>query len=85
MNSLKDLLPIKTERLLLRLLEPDEAHLITAYVNENREHLRPWEPSRSEGYYNTEFWQTEIKKIHNEFFLGQSFRLAIYSGKSLYP
>ncbi|UCH94103.1 MAG: ribosomal protein S5-alanine N-acetyltransferase [Candidatus Aminicenantes bacterium] len=82
MSALKDLLPIKTVRLLLRVPEQDEAHLITAYVNENREYLRPWEPRRSEGFYTTEFWQTEIKKIHNEFFLGQSLRLCVFPGKS---
>jgi ribosomal-protein-alanine N-acetyltransferase len=82
MSSLKDLLPIKTSRLLLRMLEQDEAHLITAYVNENREHLRHWEPRRSEGYYNLEFWKAEIKRIHNDFFLGQALRLSIFFRKS---
>jgi ribosomal-protein-alanine N-acetyltransferase len=82
MNSLKDLLPIKTSRLLLRMLEQDEAHLISAYVNENREHLQRWEPSRSEGYYKPDFWETEIKRIQNDFFLGQALRLCIFFRKS---
>jgi ribosomal-protein-alanine N-acetyltransferase len=82
MSSLKDLLPIKTSRLLLRMLEQDEAQLITAYVNENREHLRRWEPRRSESYYTQEFWETEIKRIHNDFFLGQALRLSIFFRKS---
>ena len=82
MSSLKDLLPITTSRLLLRMLEQDEAHLITAYVNENREHLRHWEPGRSEGYYKPEFWQAEIKRIHNDFFLAQALRLSVFFRKS---
>lgn len=82
MSSIKDLLPIKTNRLLLRMLEKEEAHLITAYVNENREHLRRWEPNRSEGYYNLEFWETEIKRIHNDFFMGHALRLCIFLKKS---
>ena len=82
MSTLKDLLPIKTERLLLRFLEPGEANLMTAYVKENRQHLQPWEPLRSERYYSIEFWQTEIVQIHNEFAAGQSFRLALFSKQS---
>jgi ribosomal-protein-alanine N-acetyltransferase len=85
MSSLKDLLPIKTSRLLLRMLEKDEAHLITAYVNENREHLRRWEPIRSEGYYNLEFWEAEIKRIHNDFFLGHALRLCIFLKRGWHP
>ena len=85
MNSLKDLLPIKTSRLLLRMVEPDEAHLITAYVNENREYLQPWEPGRSEGYYKLEFWEAEIKRIHNDFFLGHALRLCIFLKRGWHP
>ena len=79
MSSIKDLLPIKTSRLLLRILEKDEAHLITAYVNENREHLELLEPRRSEGYYNLEFWEAELNRIHNDFFMGHALRLCIFS------
>jgi ribosomal-protein-alanine N-acetyltransferase len=82
MSTIKDLLPIKTNRLLLRMLEQDEAHLICAYVNENREHLERLEPSRSESYYKPEFWEAEIKRIRNDFFMGHAFRLCIYFRKS---
>jgi ribosomal-protein-alanine N-acetyltransferase len=78
MNYLKkDILPIKTERLLLRLLEPEEAELMADYVRENQEHLGPWEPLRSTHYYNIEFWEKELRNRQNEFFLGHSVRLAI--------
>lgn len=82
MSSLKDLLPIKTGGLLLRMLEQDEAHLICAYVNENRDHLERLEPSRSEGYYKPEFWEAEIRRIHNDFFMGHAFRLCIFFKKA---
>jgi ribosomal-protein-alanine N-acetyltransferase len=79
MNYLKsELLPLTTGRLLLRLLEPEEAELMARYVNENREHLKPWEPSRPEGYYATEFWQLELKRRQNDFFMGEAVRLAIF-------
>ena len=82
MSTVKDLLPLRSERLLLRFLEPGEAHLLAAYVTENREHLQPWEPARSERYYTIEFWQAEIMRIHNEFVSGQSLRLTLLSEKS---
>ena len=78
MSSLKDLLPIKTRRLLLRIPEPEEAHLLAAYVKENRDHLAHWEPTRSEGYYTLDYWKEEVKKIQNEFYLGQSLRLSVF-------
>jgi [ribosomal protein S5]-alanine N-acetyltransferase len=82
MNAWKDRFPIETERLLLRFLEPAEAHLMVTYVKENTEHLQPWEPLRSERFYTTEFWQTEIMQIHNEFISGQSLRLSLFSKKT---
>lgn len=78
MNSQNHLLPIKTERLLLRLVEPTELNLITHYVNENKNHLQSWEPKRSNAYYTAKFWEPEIKRIHNEFYMGQSCRLSIF-------
>lgn len=79
MNYLKkDLLPIETERLLLRLLEPEETQLVLDYVTGNREHLRPWEPTRSERFYSPEFWKKELVNRQNEFFLGKGVRLTIF-------
>ena len=82
MSTIKDLLPIKTNRLLLRMLEQNETHLIRSYVNENRGHLERLEPSRSESYYKTDFWEAEIKRIRNDFFMGHAFRLCIFFRKS---
>jgi ribosomal-protein-alanine N-acetyltransferase len=79
MNYLKsELLPLRTGRLRLRLLEPGEAGLMTRYVNENREHLKPWEPSRVEGYYAAEFWQLELERRQNDFLMGEAVRLVIF-------
>jgi ribosomal-protein-alanine N-acetyltransferase len=80
MNYLKKkLLPIETERLLLRILEPEEPDLIVDYINENREHLAPWEPLRSENYYTDDsVWHQELKNRQNQFYTGQGVRLAIF-------
>lgn len=74
----RDLLPIETTRLKLRLLEPEEAELMVDYVSENREHLASWEPFRSENFFTLEFWQKELRNRQNDFFTGQSARLAIF-------
>jgi ribosomal-protein-alanine N-acetyltransferase len=78
MTYSKDLLPITTERLLLRLLEPEEADLLVTYLEENREHLEPWEPTRTEKYYTTDLCELEIKKNHAGFFQGNSLKLAFF-------
>ncbi len=79
MNYLKkDLLPIETDRLLLRLLEPEEPGLIVDYVNGNREHLTPWEPIRPQRFYTPEFWKKELTRRQNDFFLGKGVRLTIF-------
>lgn len=79
MHYLKnELLPITTERLQLRLLEPEEAELMVDYVTDNREHLTPWEPTRSERFYSPEFWKKELINRQNDFFLGQGVRLVIF-------
>lgn len=78
MNYLKsDLLPIETDRLLLRLLEPEEAGLMVLYVTENRKHLEPWEPARTEGFYSESFWNKELMLRQNDFYTGVGVRLVI--------
>ncbi len=46
--------PIVTERLSLRILLPEDAEILQAYLLENRLHLAPWEPLRSEEYFSLE-------------------------------
>lgn len=71
-------LPIITERLLLRLLEPVEAGLMVTYLTENRAHLEPWEPVRTEAYYTLELWERELRSRQGQFFSGESARLVIF-------
>jgi ribosomal-protein-alanine N-acetyltransferase len=80
MNFLKkDLLPIETKRLVLRLLEPEEAHLMVQYVIDNRTHLQPWEPVRPEGFFKEELWVRELKSRQVQFYKGEGLRLVIFS------
>ncbi len=45
---------LKTKRLLLRPLEPEDAPLLLDYVLENRQWLAPWEPAHPRSYYTLE-------------------------------
>jgi [ribosomal protein S5]-alanine N-acetyltransferase len=45
---------LKTARLLLRPLEPDDARLLLDYVQANRTWLAPWEPAHPVSYFTLE-------------------------------
>jgi ribosomal-protein-alanine N-acetyltransferase len=45
---------LKTQRLVLRPLGPEDAHALLRYATQNREWLEPWEPMRHESYYSLE-------------------------------
>ncbi len=45
---------LKTERLLLRPLEPDDTPLLLDYVLENKDWLEPWEPTHPKNYFTLE-------------------------------
>jgi ribosomal-protein-alanine N-acetyltransferase len=42
---------IETERLILRVLGPDEADRVADYQIRNREHFRPWSPKKDEDFF----------------------------------
>ena len=45
---------MRTARTVIRLLDMEEAELLRRYRVENREHLAPWEPLRSDSHYTLE-------------------------------
>ncbi len=74
----KDYLPIETERLTLRIPEPEEAPKMGAYRRQNRQHLDPWEPLRPPTFYEDHYWNIDIKTMHVEFHHGESLRLSLF-------
>jgi [ribosomal protein S5]-alanine N-acetyltransferase len=46
--------PLRTQRLLLRPLDPDDARLLLDYVQANRVWLEPWEPAHPVSYFTVE-------------------------------
>lgn len=68
---------INTERLCMRLLEPDQAGLMTRFRIENKNHLESWEPRRNPEFFTEPYWQIQLKAAMREFHLGGSICLAI--------
>jgi len=61
---------IATERTLLHLLAPQNAHLVHAYHQANRAHLEPWEPQRLTDFYSEESFRDIAERSHNAFLAG---------------
>ncbi|RYG42012.1 GNAT family N-acetyltransferase [bacterium] len=77
------MLPVlRTERLILRLVEPDEAEKVVRYLVRNREHLRPWEPRRRPEYYALSTWRhtPQIERRQAVDGIGFRFRILINGG-----
>ena len=69
---------IKTERLLLTLPPPEAAPRLLAYAINNREHLAPWSPPRSEDYYTESYWRKRLQIARDEFTRGESLMLVLF-------
>jgi [ribosomal protein S5]-alanine N-acetyltransferase len=68
---------LETPRLVLTVPVKKDAARMARFVVENREHLKPWEPSREETYYTEAFWRAELAKVLPEFRAGVSLRLIL--------
>lgn len=58
---------LRTERLVLRLPDLDEAGLIAEYVEANRDFHVPWSPLRTEDFYTEAFWIERLPAMRAEF------------------
>ena len=61
---------IVTERTLLHLLTPENAHLAQAYHGINRDHLEPWEPQRAADFHSEESFVRIAQTSYNAFLAG---------------
>lgn len=60
-------LPIlTTQRLILSVPTLADAERVAAYHRENRAHLTPWEPTRPDEYFTTEYWRGALPDIAAE-------------------
>lgn len=58
---------IETPRLTLTLPNSDLVPAMVRYVEENRSHFAPWEPTRPNTYYTEDYWILEFTKQATEF------------------
>ena len=58
---------IKTPRGVLKLLEIKDMPLLHRYVNQQKAHLEPWEPKRSDDYFTEETCYLRIKEMRKDF------------------
>lgn len=69
---------LATARLQLRVLHPEDAPLLLAYLVKNRSHLEPWEPQREENYFTLEQCRLRLTAQWKSIELGQSVPLALF-------
>jgi len=64
----------------LRLARAEDPALVVRYVTDNREHLAPWEPTRDDAYFTTEFWEDTLRAYARDEAQGRHVRLHLYEG-----
>lgn len=80
MRLIKPHLPrLETERLVIRHLEPGEAVKMTTFRQENRNHLKNWEPRRNPEFFTEGFWQINLRLALRDFRDGASVSLCLLS------
>jgi [ribosomal protein S5]-alanine N-acetyltransferase len=67
--------PLLTERLVIRTAGVAEAPSIAAYYRENRAHLAPWEPRRTDEFFTETFWSGQLARDEEEARSGRQLRL----------
>ena len=68
---------LKTDRLILQTVAISDAPELLRYQLENREHLRPWEPLRSDGYYTLAAITQRIDSMVQQMEAGNALHLLI--------
>ena len=69
---------LETPRLKLTLPAPDDAHALVAYLERNREHLRPWSPPEAPGARTLEGARRRIENMHVELGSGAAVRFWLH-------
>ncbi|WP_413284531.1 GNAT family N-acetyltransferase [Vibrio sp. MA40-2] len=47
----------------IRLATKEDAKLISDYFNKNKQHLKPWEPTREAAFFTAEGWEKKLIKL----------------------
>lgn len=68
----------ETERLEVRMALGADVPEIVRYFNENREHLRPFDPVRPPAFFGPRFWEAQVKQSVSEFLGDRTLRLFLF-------
>ncbi|PIT70346.1 ribosomal protein S5-alanine N-acetyltransferase [Bartonella tribocorum] len=68
---------IKTKRTISTLIGLEDAVELHSYFLRNANHLRRWEPSRSDDYHSLTAWETRANTYSCESAQGQAYRYAV--------
>ena len=70
---------ISTPRLQMRVLQTEDLTAYRQYLTQNREHLRPWEPERTESFFSDQecIARISLMRQHTEAGTAIPFRLTI--------
>ncbi len=71
---------LATGRLVLEVLEPEEAPRVVRFFARNEAHLAPWEPPRSAGFLTDDFWRERLARNRLEAMNDQSLRFFLVEG-----
>ena len=77
-SYLSDLPRFETERLVVRLAADEDVPEIVRYFNDNREHLRPFDPVRPPAFFEARFWDAQVKQSVTEFLGDRTLRLFLF-------
>lgn len=69
---------LESERTILRLAQVDDVPAIIQYYTENKVHLAPFEPTKSDDFYSESYWYFEVEGRLNAFGAGQSLKLFLF-------
>lgn len=69
---------LQSERLTARLATQADVPAVVRYFNDNRDHLRPFEPHRPPAFFEAEFWCTRVRQDAAEFHADRSLRLFLF-------
>lgn len=68
----------ETERLVVRLATGEDVPEIVRYFDENREHLRPFDPVRPPAFFEPRFWEAQVKQSVTEYLGDRALRLFLF-------
>lgn len=69
---------LTTERVIVRMAQPDDVPAIARYFVDNREHLAPSRPLMAPEFYTEAFWAVQVRANAAEFREGKSVRLFLF-------